>query len=47
MQQIVSSLVFQDATSRPIGQISPWIDGRAFDDPEVLYATFSQQTHHR
>ena len=47
MQQIVSSLVFQDATPRSLLDISPWIDGRAFGDPEVAHAPFNQQTHRR
>jgi aryl sulfotransferase len=47
MQQIVSSLVFQDATPRSLLEISPWIDGRAFGDPEVVHASFNHQTHRR
>ena len=47
MQQIVSSLVFQDATPRPLLEISPWIDGRAFGDAELAHASFNRQTHRR
>ncbi|HTI84905.1 MAG TPA: sulfotransferase domain-containing protein [Acetobacteraceae bacterium] len=47
MQQIVSSLVFQDAIPRSLLDISPWIDGRAFGEPDVAHAPFNQQTHRR
>ena len=47
MQQIVSSFVFQDAAPRPLLQMSPWIDGRAFGDPDAVHAPFNQQTHRR
>jgi aryl sulfotransferase len=47
MQQIVSSLVFQDANARPLLDISPWIDGRAFGDPKLVHAAFNGQRHRR
>lgn len=47
MQQIVSSLIFQDATSRPLLDIAPWIGGRFFGDPEAIYATINGQKHRR
>jgi aryl sulfotransferase len=47
MQQIVSSLVFQDATPRPLTEISPWIDRRADGDPVAALAAFDVQTHRR
>jgi hypothetical protein len=47
MQQIVSSLVFQDATPRPLTEISPWIDRRADGNPVEALAAFNQQTHRR
>jgi aryl sulfotransferase len=46
MQQIVSSLIFQDATSRPLMDIAPWISGRFFD-PAAIYATINGQKHRR
>jgi len=47
MQQIVSSLIFQDATSRPLLDISPFIGGRHFGDPEAVYARINGQKHRR
>ena len=47
MQQIVSSLIFQDATSRPLLDIAPFIGGRHFGDPEAIYATINEQKHRR
>lgn len=47
MQQIVSSLVFQDAVPRPLSHVSPWIDGRHYGDVEAIYAVFNQQRHRR
>jgi aryl sulfotransferase len=47
MQQIVSSLIFQDATSRPLSDIPPFIAGRHRGDPEAIYATINGQKHRR
>jgi aryl sulfotransferase len=47
MQQIVSSLVFQDPTPRPLLEISPWIDGRPYGDPVPVHAAFNKQPHRR
>lgn len=46
-QQIVSSLVFQDAQPRPIPTVSPWIDARFRGFSEELFANLDAQTHRR
>ena len=46
-QQIVSSLIFQDAVVRPLLQVSPWIDGRSFGPVERIYQQIEAQTHRR
>ncbi len=46
-QQIVSSLVFQDAQPRPIPKISPWIDARFRGFSEELFANLDTQAHRR
>jgi aryl sulfotransferase len=45
-QQIVSSLIFQDAAVRSLLQVSPWIDGR-FGPLERTYEQIEAQTHRR
>lgn len=47
MQQIVSSLVFQDAKPRPLSEIAPWIGGRFFGDPQSVHARINGQKHRR
>jgi aryl sulfotransferase len=48
MQQIVSSLVFQDATSRSLDNLSPWIDARHLGRSEAeIYQVLEAQTHRR
>jgi aryl sulfotransferase len=47
MQQIVSSLVFQDAEPRPLSEIAPWIGGRFFGDPQSVHARINSQKHRR
>lgn len=46
-QQIVSSLVFQDATPRPISTVSLWPDTRFRLSAEDLRAAMEAQTHRR
>lgn len=46
-QQIVSSLVFQDAQPRPIPTVSPWIDARFRGFSDEVFATLDAQTHQR
>jgi aryl sulfotransferase len=46
-QQIVASLVFQDAQARPIPTVSPWIDARFRGFSEEVFANLEAQTHRR
>jgi aryl sulfotransferase len=46
-QQIVSSLVFQDAQPRPIPAVSPWIDARFRGSSEEVFDKLQAQTHRR
>lgn len=46
-QQIVSSLVFQDARPRPIPKVSPWIDARFKGFSDKVFAHLDAQTHRR
>jgi aryl sulfotransferase len=47
MQQIVSSLVFQDADTRVLWQISPWIDARFRGAAAEKLQRLEEQTHRR
>jgi aryl sulfotransferase len=47
MQQIVSSLVFQDARARPLSVVSPWIDARFGGPAAETYAALAAQTRRR
>jgi aryl sulfotransferase len=47
MQQIVVSLVFQDAVARPLPAISPWIEARFRHDEASLRNMLEAQTHRR
>ena len=47
MQQIVSSLVFQDATARAIPAVSPWIDARFRGPAADMLRAITAQTHRR
>ncbi|HEY2356098.1 MAG TPA: sulfotransferase domain-containing protein [Phenylobacterium sp.] len=46
-QQIVGSLIFQDAQPRPIPTVSPWIDARFRGFSEQVFANLEAQTHRR
>ena len=46
-QQIVSSLVFQDAAVRALGKVSPWIDARFRGTVADTYSALAAQTHRR
>lgn len=46
-QQIVGSLIFQDASPRPLPKVSPWIDQRFRSSVEETYAILEAQTHRR
>jgi aryl sulfotransferase len=46
-QQIVASLVFQDAKPRPIPVVSPWVDARFRDSVAEVHARLNAQTHRR
>jgi aryl sulfotransferase len=47
-QQIVGSLVFQDASARPIPAVSPWLDARfRGGSAEAVLADLEAQTHRR
>jgi aryl sulfotransferase len=46
-QQIVGSLIFQDAQPRPIPTVSPWIDARFRGFSEEVFANLQAQTHRR
>jgi aryl sulfotransferase len=46
-QQIVASLIFQDAQPRPIPTVSPWIDARFRGFSEEVFANLRAQTHRR
>ena len=47
MQQIVGSLVFQDATARAIPAVSPWIDARFRGPAADMLRAITAQTHRR
>ena len=47
MQQIVSSLVFQDAAPRALYNVSTWIDARFLRPLAETYRAFEAQTHRR
>ena len=47
MQQIVSSLIFQDAIPRALPAISPWIDQRFRTPAAEMFATVAAQSHRR
>ena len=47
MQQIVSSLVFQDATPRALSVVSPWIDARHHGPAAAMHKAFAAQNHRR
>ena len=47
MQQIVSSLVFQDATARAFPSVSPWIDSRFRGTAAEVHQAWAAQTHRR
>ena len=47
MQQIVSSLVFQDAAARSLPEVSPWIDARFREPAADMYRVLAEQTHRR
>jgi aryl sulfotransferase len=48
MQQIVSSLVFQDAEQRPLSRVSPWVDARHhFRSASDAHEALAGQTHRR
>jgi len=47
MQQIVSSLVFQDAKPRSLYDVSTWIDARFLLPEADTYRAFEAQTHRR
>ena len=46
-QQIVASLVFQDALPRPIPIVSPWVDSRFRESVAETHARLGAQTHRR
>lgn len=46
-QQIVSSLIFQDSSPRPLPKVSPWIEQRFRSSVEETYAILEAQTHRR
>lgn len=47
MQQIVASLVFQDATPRPLPTVSPWLDARFRGTAEEMLQSIEAQSHRR
>jgi aryl sulfotransferase len=47
MQQIVSSLVFQDGAARAFPLISPWLDLRSREAEAEMYRVLAEQTHRR
>lgn len=47
MQQIIASLIFQDATPRALPRTSPWIEARFFEPEAVMYAALAKQAHRR
>jgi aryl sulfotransferase len=47
MQQIVSSLVFQDAATRALAVVSPWIDVRFRAPASEMHQALATQTHRR
>ena len=47
MQQIVASLVFQDATPRPLSTVSPWLDARFRSAAEEMLQSIEAQPHRR
>jgi aryl sulfotransferase len=46
-QQIVASLVFQDAKPRPFPIVSPWVDARFRNTAAEVHAGLDAQTHRR
>ena len=47
MQQIVSSLVFQDAQARPLPVVSPWVEARFRYTADEIRDIFEAQRHRR
>jgi aryl sulfotransferase len=47
MQQIVASLIFQDAVPRALPAVSPWVEARFRSTPERTWAKLEGQTHRR
>src|SRR6185437_8889095 len=47
MQQIVSSLVFQDPQPRSLYDVSTWIDARFLQSEAETYRAFEAQVHRR
>jgi aryl sulfotransferase len=47
MQQSVSSLVFQDADTRVLWQMSPWIEARFRGSATEMFQRLAAQTHRR
>ena len=47
MQQIVSSLVFQDAAKRALSTVSPWVDARHHGYTADIHQRLKAQTHRR
>src|SRR5471032_3384441 len=46
-QQIVASLIFQDAQTRPLSTVSPWIEARFRGTAADVHARLEAQTHRR
>ena len=46
-QQIVASLIFQDAQARPLSTVSPWIEARFRGTAADVHARLEAQTHRR
>jgi len=46
-QQIISSLIFQDAKARPLNEVSPWIDARFRGPAEDMHRAIDRQHHRR
>ena len=47
MQQIVSSLVFQDSTIRALPTLSPWIEARSHQAEAEMHRDLAAQTYRR